>query len=120
MPGVIPASGWFPGENVPGVKVMGAPVLDTQTHGFQKGQASLAFSVTSPGTIVSGGTVSNSTGVDCVVYASATSGIASSKIGSTSIPGSVSAGNTAQFLVPATSAITVTYSGTLTWAWLPA
>ena len=54
------------------------------------------------------------------MYASSTLGIASAKVGTTSIPGSVSAGNTAQYLVPATSAIAVTYSGTLTWAWLPA
>lgn len=115
-----PTSGWFPGDNALGFKVYSEPVLDTQTHVFQKGQASLAYSVTAPGTIASGGTVSNNTGVDCVVYASATSGIASSKISTTSVPGSVSSGNTAQFLVPATGSITVTYSGTLTWAWFPA
>ena len=120
MPNPIPASGWYPGDNAPGVKVYSGPVLDAMTHGFQKGVASLAFSVTAPGTIVSGGTVRNSTGVDCTVYASSTLGIASAKVGTTSIPGSVSAGNTAQYLVPATSAIAVTYSGTLTWAWLPA
>ena len=120
MAGVIPASGWFPGDNAEGFRVESGPVLNSQTLGLQKGQASLAYSVTGPGTVASAGTVSNNTGVDCMVYAYATGGnITAVKIGGTAVGGSASTGNVLTVMIPATSSITVSYTGTLTWTWLP-
>jgi hypothetical protein len=117
MAGQIPVSGWYPGDSAQGFRVEAAPVLDAQTHGFQKGQASLTYTVTSPGTVASAGTVGNTTGVDCVVYAKATSGLGPVSVGGVSIGGSASANTTITVLVPAFSSIAVTYGGTLSWVW---
>ena len=57
-------------------------------------------------------------GYDVIVYASATTGIQSAKIGTVSIPGSINSGNSADYVVPGGSTITLTYSGNLTWVWL--
>jgi hypothetical protein len=114
MPGA-----WNPGDVAVGSKVFPEPVVHAGLATFQKGQFSIPPGVTSPGTVATGGTVSNNLGLDAVVYASATTGIQSAKIGTVSIPGSVNSGNTADFIVPGNSSITLTYSGTLTWVWLP-
>ena len=85
---------------------------------MQAGVYTNAPTAATPGTVVSGGTVSNSLGYDAVVYASATTGIQSAKVGTVSIPGSVNSGNTTDYIVPGGSTITLTYGGTLTWTWL--
>ena len=109
---------WYPGDVAVGSHVESAPQIFAAKVTYQKGQASLPYGIASPGTVATGGTVSNPAGVDAVVYASATTGISASKVGTVSVPGSVSAGTTAQYLVPAYSTITISYTGTLSWVWL--
>jgi hypothetical protein len=114
---------WVPGEVAVGSKVNAAPQVDAQKHVFQKGVATGGTNwsppfVATPGTVATGGTVSNSTGYDVYVYASATTGISAAKLGTYSVPGSSSAGETLTFGLPAGGAITLTYSGSLTWLWL--
>jgi hypothetical protein len=100
------------------VKVNSGPVLDAQTAIFQKGQLNTAPTPATPGTVATGGTVSNTLGYDVVVYASSTTGISATKVGTVSIPGSVTSGATADYIVPGGSTITITYTGTLSWVWL--
>jgi hypothetical protein len=120
----VPNPQWFPGDSAAGYKVNSAPQIFTQAVTFQKavqfqaGQYNSDPTPASPGTIQPGGTVSNSLGYDAVVYASATTGIQSAKVGTVSIPGSVSGGNSADYIVPGGSTITLAYTGTLTWVWL--
>lgn len=120
----MPNPQWFPGDSAAGYKVNSAPQIFTQAVVFQKapqfqaGQYNSDPQPVSPGTVAPGGTVSNALGFDAVVYASATTGIQSAKVGTVSIPGSVNAGNTADYIVPGGSAITLTYTGTLSWVWL--
>jgi hypothetical protein len=111
-------SSWYPGDLAVGSKVFSEPVVHAGLAVFQKGQYSIPPGVTTPGTVATGGTVSNSLGLDVIVYASATTGIQSAKVGTVSIPGSVNSGNTADYFVPGNSSITLTYSGTLSWTWL--
>lgn len=107
---------WYPGQVAIGQKVFGDVV------GLAKGVWTQPPVVTAPGTVPSPGTVTNSTGFDCMVYASATTGIGKVLIGQ----GTVSTGSTVSasnataggFYVPAGQTITITYTGTLTWAWL--
>jgi hypothetical protein len=120
MPGFAPASGWYPGDAAVGYHVQAAPALYAQTAVFQKGVATSNFTLTQPGTVGSGTAVSNTTGVDAVVYASATAGISAAKVGTASVPGSIPAAQGAQYTVLASSSLTLTYGGTLTWLWLPA
>lgn len=108
---------WYPGQVAVGSKVFNEPVVHAQVATFQKGTYSIPPGVTSPGTVATGGTVSNSLGLDAIVYASATTGIQAAKVGTVSIPGSVNSGNAAQFFVPGNSSITLTYTGALTWTW---
>jgi hypothetical protein len=120
----VPNPQWFPGDSAAGYKVSADPQIFTQAVTFQKavqfqaGQYNSDPQPTSPGTVAPGGTVSNSLGYDAVVYASATTGIQSAKVGTVSIPGSVSGGNSADYIVPGGSTITLAYTGTLTWVWL--
>jgi hypothetical protein len=78
--------------------------------------------VVAPGTTGSGTAVANSTGFDCMVYLSATTGIGKILVGlgTVSLGSTVSASNamTGGIYVPAGQTITPTYTGTLTWAWL--
>lgn len=125
----MPTPTWYPGDNAPGVKVSSAPQIFSQAVLFQKtptfqgsavfdaGVVNAAAQPVSPGTVATGGTVTNSLGYDAVVYASATTGISAAKIGTASIAGSVVAGQTATYIVPGGSTITLTYPGTLTWTW---
>lgn len=108
---------WFPGQNAVGVHVIADPVT------FARGFASQPPVVTAPGTIGSGTAVANSTGFDCMVYASATTGISKVQVG-TGTGSTVTAGGTivpagvaGGFYVPAGQTINITYTGTLTWAW---
>jgi hypothetical protein len=114
----VPGPQWYPGDLAPGTKVNSGTQLDTQTAIFQKGQWNTAPTPATPGTVATGGTVSNSLGYDVVVYASATTGITSAKVGTVSVPGSAISGQTATYVVPGGSTITIGYSGTLTWVWL--
>ena len=110
--------GWYPGDNAPGVKVIASPTLFPQTPQLQKGQYTSAPTPATPGTVASGGTVSNTLGYDVIVYASATTGVQSAKVGTVSIPGSANSGQSVDYVVPGGSTITLTYSGNLTWVWL--
>ncbi len=114
---------WYPGEDMVGSKVSTAPQVDTQKHVFQKGIATggpawSPPSVTTPGTVATGGTVTNSTGYDAMVYASATTGISSVKLGTAVMAGSALSGQTVAYYLYAGNTITVDYTGTLTWNWL--
>lgn len=106
---------WYPGQVAVGQKVFADPVL------MARGFASQPPVVTTPGTATSGGTVTNSTGFDVMVYA-ATSGIggtiSSVSINGgtiTAIGGSVAAG---AYYLPAGQTISITATGTLAWKWL--
>jgi hypothetical protein len=114
----VPGPQWYPGDLAPGTKVNSGPQLDTQTAIFQKGQWNTAPTPTTPGTVATGGTVSNTLGYDVVVYASSTTGISAAKVGTVSIPGSAVSGQTATYIVPGGSTVTITYTGTLSWVWL--
>ena len=125
MPGVYP---WTPGQAAVGSKVFSEPVIVNGLMTIQKGTYSFPPSVTAPGTVASGGTVVNNTGVDAIVYAQATTGISAVKVvayngansGTTTVPGSIFAGATGTYSVPGPGAIIVTYTGTLSWAWFGA
>jgi hypothetical protein len=118
---------WAPNQAAVGVDVHNVASVFTGQIQKQGGQRSFPPAVTAPGTIASAGTVQNSTGYDCLVYASATSGIGSVKVlsynggnATSSTPyGTVSSAATAAVLVPGPGAIAVTYNGTLTWTWQP-
>ena len=125
MPSIYP---WTPNQAQVGSKVYNEPVVVNGLLTIQKGTWSFPPSVTAPGTVASGGTVVNNTGVDAIVYAQAASGISAVKVvayngpnsGTTSIPGSVYAGATGTYSVPGPGAIIVSYAGSLTWAWFGA
>lgn len=118
---------WSPGQAALGAHTVNQPLIVTGQMQKQGGIRSFPPSITTPGTIASAGTVQNSTGYDCVVYASAVNGITSVKVLSyngavataVSLPGSIGVGQTGQFLVPGPGAVAVTYAGTLSWAWQP-
>ena len=120
----MPNPQWFPGDSAVNSKVSSAPQIFTQAVTFQKavqfqaGQYNSDPQPASPGTVAPGGTVSNTLGYDAVVYASATTGIQSAKVGTVSIPGSVNGGTAADYIVPGGSTITLTYTCTLSWVWL--
>jgi hypothetical protein len=118
---------WYQGGNAQGWHVEGGPrgiIVPGQVQ-RQNGGWSFPPSVTAPGTVASAGTVANSTGYDCYVYVSATTGIQAVKIfaynganaGSILPAGTVPGAATATYFVPGPGAIAVTYTGTLTWAW---
>jgi hypothetical protein len=116
---------WSGGVNQQGAHVINQPVVITGQFQKQAGQRSFPPSVTSPGTVASAGTVANTTGYDCLVYASATTGISASKIltyngantGTVSPSGTIPGAAMGAFLVPGPGAIVLTYTGTLTWTW---
>jgi hypothetical protein len=109
----------------PGYDVKNVPTVFTQPVTFQgttapQFQSSLVTSppvVTSPGTVATGGTVSNSLGYNAIVYASATTGISSAKIGTAVLPGSAVAGEMATYYVVKGQTVTLSYAGSLTWVW---
>jgi hypothetical protein len=116
---------WVPGQVLTGYKTFADNVVVAGLLQIQKGTYSFTPAVTSPGTVASAGTVLNNTGVNCLVYASATTGISASKIlayngavATTTTPaGTTPALNTATYYVPGPGAIALTYTGTLTWTW---
>lgn len=118
---------WAPGQAAVGTDVHNSPQVFTGQIQKQGGQRSFPPAVTAPGTIASPGTVQNNTGYDCLVYASATTGISAAKIltynGPTSTTvtpaGTLPATVTGTYLVPGPGAIALTYTGTLTWTWQP-
>jgi hypothetical protein len=113
----VPGPQWFPGDLFPGAKVNPEQNLFVKPPIMQSGVLTNAPTAATPGTVATGGTVSNSLGYDVVVYASATTGIQAAKVGTVSIPGSVNGGNAADYIVPGNSTITLTYTGTLSWVW---
>ncbi len=125
----MPNPVWFPGDLAPGSKVFATPVIFAQQTVFQKaptfqgsavfqaGVVNTAAQPVSPGTVATGGTVTNSLGYDAIVYASATTGISATKVGTASIPGSALAGQTTTYVVPGGQGITISYTGTLSWTW---
>ena len=125
----MPNPQWFPGDLAPGSKVISTPTIFSQGVTFQKaptfqgsavfqaGVVNTASQPVSPGTVATGGTVTNSLGYDAIVYASSTTGISATKVGTASIPGSALSGQTTTYVVPGGSTITITYTGTLSWTW---
>lgn len=115
---------WYPGQAAVGQKVFPEPTIFGQTPSFNKSiNTGPTPVISTPSTVPSPGTVTNTTGYDCMVYASATTGIGSVKFtpgGSVSPGASVSASALVAggFYVPAGSGIALTYTGTLTWLWL--
>lgn len=114
----MPGPQWFPGDLFPGAKVNPETNLFVKPPVMQGGVYTNVPTAATPGTVASGGTVSNTLGYDVVVYASATTGIQSAKIGTVSIPGSVNSGNGTDYILPGGATITLTYTGTLSWTWL--
>ena len=114
----MPGPTWFPGDSAIGSRVNPEQNIFVKPPVMQAGVWTNAPTAATPGTVATGGTVSNSLGYDVIVYASATTGIQSAKIGTVSIPGSVNSGNTTDYIVPGGSTITLTYSGALSWTWL--
>jgi hypothetical protein len=122
MPGVYP---WAPGQAAVGSKAFNEPVIVNGLMQIQKGTYSFPPSVTAPGTVASGGTVANTTGYNCWVYASASTGISAVKVvnyngansGTLTTAGTVPALGQGSYFVPGPGAIIVSYSGSLSWAW---
>jgi hypothetical protein len=129
---------WYPGQVALGSKVFADPAIFAQavtvqgtltTSGAFVASSTLTASkgiatgpvpvVTSPGTNGPGTAVTNSTGYDCMVYASATTGISKAVIspGGT-VAGTTPALNTVDYYVPSGASLNLTYTGTLTWLWL--
>lgn len=117
---------WFPGEAAVGQKVESVPVTFTQPVVLQGGMATQVNGaslpvITAPGTVASAGTVTNTTGFDAMVYASATTGIQKivfPGIAAGTVAGTVPALQTVPFYLPNNSGVAVTYTGVLTWTWL--
>ena len=118
---------WVPGQNFAG-KVFNDNVVVNGVLQIQKGTYSFPVSVTAPGTVASGGTVLNSTGVDNTVFLSATSGsITAVKLlsyngavtTSYSISGTVASPSVISVPVAGPGAIAVTYNGSMAWTWVP-
>ena len=118
---------WVPGENQQGYDVK-QNLVTLGSAQFQGGQYSFLPPITAPGTVASAGTVANSTGADCMVYLSATSGsITAVKLlsynGATAtsftIPGTVAAPAVLPVIVTGPGAISVTYNGSVAWTWVP-
>lgn len=114
----MPGPQWFPGDLFPGGKVNPDQNLFAQPAIMQKGVYTNVATPAAQGTVASGGTVSNLLGFDAIVYASATTGISSAKVGTVSVPGSALSGQTTTYVVPGGSTVTIAYTGTLTWVWL--
>ena len=118
---------WSPGTNAQGAHVINQPLIIGGQVQKQNGQRSFSPTVTAPGTVASAGTVANTTGYDCLVYASATTGISAAKIltynggnaGTITPSGTVPGAGMGTYLVPGPASIVLTYTGTLTWTWQP-
>lgn len=114
----MPGPQWYPGDLAVGTRVNPEQNLFVKPPLMQSGVATTAPTAATPGTVASGGTVSNTLGYDVAVYASSTTGISASKVGTVSIPGSALSGETVTYMVPYGSSVTISYTGTLTWVWL--
>jgi len=115
MPGT-----WSPGDAAIGQRVIPETTVFGAVPTFQQGFATYPKTVTTPGTIASGGTVTNTTGVDVMVYMSATGGIGTgiSVSGNQFTQGTFPANQLAAIYLPANGFMTFTYSTVLTWKWL--
>jgi hypothetical protein len=119
---------WYPGANFSGVKVESSPMVVAGYVQKQGGVRSWQPVITAPGTVASAGTVFNSTGLDCMVYLEPVQGtigaikILSSALSSATsytIGGGVPIYGIAPVLVPGPGGVAVTYSGSLSWTWVP-
>ena len=119
---------WTPGQAAVGAHAFNQPLIASQYAQFQGGQYSFLPSLTQPGTVASGGTVLNSTGMECMVYLAATSGsITAVKLlsyngavaTSYTVQGTIASPNTLPVLVTGPGAIAVTYNASLAWTWVP-
>jgi hypothetical protein len=119
---------WVPGQVQGGAHTFGQNIVVAGYSQFQGGQYSFLPGITAPGTVASGGTVLNSTGVDCMVYLAATSGsITAVKLLSYNggvataytVQGTIASPNTLPVLVTGPGAIAVTYNASLAWTWVP-
>lgn len=120
---------WTPNQAKVGFHTLNSGVVVTGLFQKQGGQFSFPPSITQPGTVASAGTVVNSTGADCNVYLTATSGsITSVKLisyngavlSSYTVAGTVAAPGVLPVMVYGPGAIAVTYNGGLAWTWVPA
>lgn len=121
---------FYPGESFTGVRIEQGPMAVTGYFQKQAGVRSWDPPVTAPGTVASGGTVANPTGLDCLVYLTmpAPGTITAVKVLSSTLssatsysPGGTIAGGALAppVIVKGPGAIAVTYSGTLSWLWQP-
>ena len=125
MPNPI-TSAWSPGKAAVGVDVHSVPQQFSQPVVFQGGIATQVSGaalpvITAPGTVASAGTVTNSTGFDAMVYASATTGIQKIVfvgVAGGTIAGTTPAAQTVPLYWPNNTQVAVTYTGTLSWTWL--
>lgn len=120
---------WTPGQVKAGFHAFNSGVVVSGLFQKQGGQYSFPPAITAPGTVASAGTVLNSTGADCTVYLTPTSGtITAVKIlayngpnaTSYNVGGSIVAPAVLPVNVPGPGAIAVTYGGGLAWTWVPA
>lgn len=120
---------WLPTQVKVGFHTFNQGVVVGGLFQKQGGQYSFPPSITAPGTVASGGTVVNSTGADCVVYLSATSGsitavkllsYSGANTSSYSIGGTIASPGVLPVTVYGPGAISVTYNGGLAWTWVPA
>lgn len=105
---------WYPGFNAPNEKIEATKV--NMAAGFMSQPPTL---VSAPGTWAPGaGTVTNTTGYDCMVYASATVGVGTISINGAALAGTVGAGVAISAYLPANQTLSFTYGGVITWKWL--
>lgn len=119
---------WYTGQAAGNFHVVANPAIFAQYVQKQGGVRSWQPSITAPGTIASAGTVFNSTGLDCMVYVSPIQGtvgaikVLSSALSSATsytIGGGVPIYGIVPVLVPGPGGVAVTYSGSLSWTWVP-
>jgi hypothetical protein len=116
----VPGGTWSPGLAALGNRVYNSNLIVNGWIQAQKGIATFPPipQVTTPGTVASGGTVYNSTGYDCMVYAKASTGIGTVVVGTVTITSTLSAsGLVGSLYVPYGQPVILSYTGTLTWSW---
>ena len=116
-------SAWSPGQVSAGNEVHPGPQIFYRPAVFQQGIATGVNgvsppSVTTPGTAGPGTAVTNSTGFDCMVYASAGAGISKVVVNGGTAAGTIAPGGQGSYYVINNQSINVTYAGALTWEWM--
>lgn len=116
----MPGGTWSPGQAALGNRVENNNQIVNGWLQAQKGLATFPPSqaVTTPGTVASGGTYTNTTGYDVMAYISATTSLGTVTVGTqvifTAAPGSA----TMSVYLWYGSSIIIQYTGTLTMHWL--